>query len=799
MNTSLIPTMYYNANILMIFTKNSRNLSRTNRFHPRISKHHRNRYNRSLNKISNKVLDPQTYITNLSTKTLTPAQNRILTLGLKFVPSQISSKPATLEAVTTFERSNTLKFRFRNHPSTVQHPFKPKSTWQPPRASPEIEAYLQRVKTSINKISPSTVLPNLSKSEFKVLKELASDNTLVIKNADKGSGIVVEDRNNYIRDGLEHLADTNIYEEINSDPTQPLAEAINKYISSLYNKGIIDAITKDYLSFKENNMPRTQQLYFLKKIHKNPIAVRPIVSGCGGPTERISQFIDLHLQPFVPKTKSYIRDSGHIINILENFKIPSNCTLATIDVKSLYLNIPHKEGIQAVLNRLYYKNPGSQEIPIPPENMTDLLNIVLAKNYFQFADKMYHQIQGTAMGTKTAPAYANLFMAELEEQLLSNYPTEPILWKRYIDDVLCIWPGPPEDLAKFINYLNRMHPSIKFTYECSHTSVDFLDITIYKGDRYREIQTLDIKPYFKKTNKFQYLEYSSAHPKKTFSSLIKGELTRLLRGCSSKNEYISVQQKIEKAFKDRGYPSKLIKSVQTSVPFELRDKILENQVKNPCPYDTYLVLQYTPDLDIKQLQEIVKPTTTEENHVPKPCLSLKKSKCLGKQLVRAKLKQCKDPPKSSEQVIITTTPNLSGHSAGCAIPGCKCCRAMSRKCRITSNTKHRSFPTPTYTNCNTENVVYLLECTKCTKANQYVGQTQRTESKRLAGHRAASKIKTTLPLYKHFINSPNHNFERDKKLTILEKTTRDRLTAKESHWINTLDTVYPKGLNSRFE
>jgi hypothetical protein len=55
--------------------------------------------------------------------------------------------------------------------------------------------------------------------------------------------------------------------------------------------------------------------------------------------------------------------------------------------------------------------------------MKDLLNIVLTKNYFQFADKMFHQVQGTAMGTKMAPSYANLFMAELEEKLLENYHT----------------------------------------------------------------------------------------------------------------------------------------------------------------------------------------------------------------------------------------------------------------------------------------------------------------------------------------------------------------------------------------
>ena len=72
--------------------------------------------------------------------------------------------------------------------------------------------------------------------------------------------------------------------------------------------------------------------------------------------------------------------------------------------------------------------------------MRDLLNIVLTKNYFQFAGQMFRQFRGCAMGMKTAPAYANLFMAELEEKLLSYLPTPPLLWKRFIDDILCILP-----------------------------------------------------------------------------------------------------------------------------------------------------------------------------------------------------------------------------------------------------------------------------------------------------------------------------------------------------------------------
>ena len=99
---------------------------------------------------------------------------------------------------------------------------------------------------------------------------------------------------------------------------------------------------------------------------------------------------------------------------------------------------------------------------------------------------------------------------------------------------------------------------------------------------------------------------------------------------------------------------------------------------------------------------------------------------------------------------------LEGHTAGCAIAGCKCCSITSRKTRIFSS-NYKSFPTPSYTNCSTQCVIYLLECTVCSQRNQYIGQTKRSVSKRISGHRAASRIKTSSPIYKHF-DQPDHNF-----------------------------------------
>ena len=133
---------------------------------------------------------------------------------------------------------------------------------------------------------------------------------------------------------------------------------------------------------------------------------------------------------------------------------------------------------------------------------------------------------------------------------------------------------------KFMQYLNQSHPTIKFTHESSTHSVDFLDLTIYKGQRHAISRILDIKPFFKPTNKFQYLEYSSAHPRGIFTSLAKGELTRLLRTCSDEETYNKVSDKLLKALKKRRYPNHLLQKTLRQVTFQNRARLLKGEKEN---------------------------------------------------------------------------------------------------------------------------------------------------------------------------------------------------------------------------
>ena len=181
--------------------------------------------------------------------------------------------------------------------------------------------------------------------------------------------------------------------------------------------------------------------------------------------------------------------------------------------------------------------------------------------------------------------------------------------------------------------------------------------------------------------------------------------------------------------------------------------------------------------------------------VPKPCLCLCKTDNLSRILVRAKLKNCQDPPKLTTPLSIQITKPGRGNSMPCEVPGCQCCATMSKKCRVTSTHNNRTYPTQMFTSCSTRHTVYLIECTKCTKCNQFVGHTSEPLRAELFKHKTDSTTKLSLPLYKHFFQQSAHNFLRDIRITILQSTARNHLAEAERDWLTKLDTTFPKGLN----
>lgn len=144
-------------------------------------------------------------------------------------------------------------------------------------------------------------------------------------------------------------------------------------------------------------------------------------------------------------------------------------------------NIPehqNDEGLEAMRKILNKRiNPN-----IPTDHFVDLLELVLKNNNFEFDGKHFLQKCGTAIGTRMAPAYANLFMHDLESKLLDLAPVKPYLWLRYIDDIFMIWIAGEESLLEFLQWINQLHDTIKFTWYWSQQNINYLDVQVINNN-----------------------------------------------------------------------------------------------------------------------------------------------------------------------------------------------------------------------------------------------------------------------------------------------------------------------------
>lgn len=153
------------------------------------------------------------------------------------------------------------------------------------------------------------------------------------------------------------------------DPTGEVCRLIQKTVR----EGLLfDYITNSTAEYLQKY--RVPIFYTLPKIHKPgfPPPGRPIVSGTNSIFEPLSKYIDSFLQPFVGILPTYIKDTIDFITKIEGLPAPGGMALVTLDVNSLYTNIPHEEA-RMCLQRTLEK----RTIPFPPTYfLLDLVDII---------------------------------------------------------------------------------------------------------------------------------------------------------------------------------------------------------------------------------------------------------------------------------------------------------------------------------------------------------------------------------------------------------------------------------------
>jgi len=170
---------------------------------------------------------------------------------------------------------------------------------------------------------------------------------------------------------------------------------------------------------------RTQRMYFLHKVHKTPHQLRPIVSCCGGPTQKLSQLTNNLLRDYLHTVPSLVTSSTQVIHAIESLSIPpasrDRLLLATLDVKALYPSIPQGLGVAFALQQAIPTNPPNSTCHPLKNMLKEFLLHILQQNTFEFAARHFRQIKGVAMGTPVALILANLFMGKVEKDALTAW------------------------------------------------------------------------------------------------------------------------------------------------------------------------------------------------------------------------------------------------------------------------------------------------------------------------------------------------------------------------------------------
>ena len=184
---------------------------------------------------------------------------------------------------------------------------------------------------------------------------------------------------------------------------------------------------------------RMPQFYGLPKDHKPGMPLCPVVSTCDSPTSNMPLLVERILNQLLRFVPAHLRDTKQCIDDLRtHHNIPENCIVASMDVVALYSNIPIQESIDVAMEALESHRDEIDMFWLEPSDVRNMLEYAPTSNYYEFEEKQYRQVRGIAMGNHLAPPLAILFMSHLEERALAEYHLKPLMYRRYIDDVILL-------------------------------------------------------------------------------------------------------------------------------------------------------------------------------------------------------------------------------------------------------------------------------------------------------------------------------------------------------------------------
>ena len=264
--------------------------------------------------------------------------------------------------------------------------------------------------------------PRPPKALVRSINQLKKRDDIAISKPDKGSGVVVMNKSDYIR----LLSEASINDETKFQPVSlerprtkggppkhyhPLLEK-EKYLDSVVRR-ILPKHIADTVCLKGS---RLAHLYGLPKTHKERLAMRPILSATGTYNYTLTKWLDEKLKPLSVNNHT-ISDVFQFAEEIRELDFNEDDILVSYDVSALYTNVPLEETIQILANKAFNQNWFNEtyNLNITQEDLVELLRVATKHQLFQFNGSLYEQIDGVAMGSPLGPLMANTYVFDRGE------------------------------------------------------------------------------------------------------------------------------------------------------------------------------------------------------------------------------------------------------------------------------------------------------------------------------------------------------------------------------------------------
>lgn len=399
--------------------------------------------------------------------------------------------------------------------------------------------------------------------------------------------MVLWGREDYRKEALRQLTDRTTYEPLTSERVYQIKIALKAMKFNFLRKLLqLGHVSSQELRLIRRSYPTFPPIYFLPKIHKNKrpdtntFAGRPIIAATDGPFKLIDHWLATLTAPLLQHIPGSLKDTTHLINVLEALPSSPNAILFSADVENLYPSIPWEEGFNAAtafysrgLNFLKRRARRDNQLPPPtPELFREALELVLKYNVFHFQNTLwFRQISGTAMGCSISVFFANTFMYYRTKTIIRNPPTGLIACFRYIDDIIGEYEGDPENIPNI--FTDTVDEHIKLTYVIGGKNLEALDLKIHLDDEGKLTTSLFRKP----TDNHQFVHWASHHPPHLKRSLPYSQLLRIRRNCSHIKDFENEATALITRFRARKYPAKLLLDARDRVRKLDRNKLLSNE------------------------------------------------------------------------------------------------------------------------------------------------------------------------------------------------------------------------------